>query len=472
MSSCNTISTGIEGLDKLITGFPRGGLITVSGNPGTGKTALAGTFIHNGALKYGEPGVYASFLEDEERFYNFMAGFGLDFKSLKEKGLFKYLAIPTLFEPGMSISVADIVEAVEHIGAKRLVIDSFTALSQMFKSPPEARVFLHSLLSKIARQMDCTTILIKEVPSEQSYEYGFEEFISDGVIQLRREIIEDRLFRELRILKMRGSQVIEPLACMSLYKGFRVYPPMRITEEYYKNKRFEPPPDPPKGYTTGIPDLDREIGGFPAGSTILMEVDPSLSIYECACFSSPVRISYVLKNKPTLVFPSGGVDWADLVYLDQSYGVPDDKWRKYMKILFDVETELELLPNIKRIDLLSPEEVTKEVLDFVNQYSIRDKHPPLIILGIDRLAVRFRDATSDIAYFVSNLTSSIRGLAIFFVKPVYSWIIERFAPISDYYIKIIKKHGRVIVYGIKPRTSFYIVEPLEDNLAPRLIPIV
>lgn len=472
MSSCNTVLTGIEGLDKLITGFPRGGLITVSGNPGTGKTALAGAFIHNGALKYGEPGVYASFLEDEERFYNFMAGFGLDFRSLKEKGLFKYLAIPTLFEPGTGISVADIVETVENMGAKRLVIDSFTALSQMFKSPPEARVFLHSLLSKIARQMDCTTILIKELPSEQSYEYGFEEFISDGVIHLRREIIEDRLFREIRILKMRGSQVIEPLACMSLYKGFRVYPPMRITEEYYKNKRFEPPLDPPKGYTTGIPDLDREIGGFPAGSTILMEVEPPLSVYEYACFSSPVRISYVLKDKPTLVFPSGGVDWVDLVYLDRSYGVSEDKWRKYMRILIDVETNLELPPNIKRIDLVSPEEVIKEVLDFVKQFSIGNKQPPLIILGMDRLAVKVKDAATNIAYFASNVISSIGGLVIFFVKPVYSWMIERLAPISDYHIKIIKKYGRVIVYGIKPRTQYYIVEPTEDNLAPRLIPIV
>ncbi|MEM1742508.1 MAG: ATPase domain-containing protein, partial [Nitrososphaerota archaeon] len=139
--------TGIDELDKVIGGFPKGGLITISGNPGTGKTALASTFIYNGVVKYGEPGVYASLLEEEEKFYEFMMSFGLDFKSLRNRGVFRYIPIPTLLEPGMSMSVADIVEMVDSIGARRLVIDSFTAMSQMFKSQTEARIFLHTLLS-------------------------------------------------------------------------------------------------------------------------------------------------------------------------------------------------------------------------------------------------------------------------------------------------------------------------------------
>jgi len=464
--------TAIEGLDKIITGFPRGGLITVSGNPGTGKTALAGAFIYNGAVKFNEPGVYASFLEDEERFFDFMSGFGLDFRSLRDKGLFKYLAIPTLFEPGMSISIADILEAVESIGAKRLVIDSFTALSQMFKSPSEARVFLHSLLSKIARQMDCTTILIKEVQSEQAYEYGFEEFISDGVILLRREMIEDRLLREVRILKMRGSQIKEPSACISLYKGFNIYPPLRITKNYYRGKRYEPPQDPDEAYTTGIPDLDREIGGYVDGSTILIEIDPKISLPEYTLIYGPMAVSYALKNRVVLMIPSGGADWRDLIYIGKSFGVPEDVLARNLRILIDVERREELPQNVMKASFEDPDEIFVKVLQVVESSTSMGKGSPLISLGVDRLASRLREMIIEVLYRASNLIKNTGGLVVFLTKPIYPWIVERLAPSSDIHLKITKKHGRVILYGIKPHTTFYIVEPAEDNLTPKLIPIV
>jgi KaiC/GvpD/RAD55 family RecA-like ATPase len=467
------MQTGIEGLDEIITGFPRGGLITVSGNPGTGKTALAGAFIYNGAVKFNEPGVYASFLEDEERFYDFMSGFSLDFRSLRDKGLFKYLAIPTLFEPGMSISVADILEAVESIGAKRLVIDSFTALSQMFKSPPEARVFLHSLLSKIARQMDCTTLLIKEVQSEQEYEYGFEEFISDGVILLRREIIEDRLFREVRILKMRGSEIKEPLSCISLYKGFRIYHPITITQEYYNSRRYDPPPDPPGGYTTGISDLDKEVGGFPSSSTIVYEIDPALTISEYNVLVTPFAASYISRDRPVIILPTGGFDWKDILKYIMAYGISPDKISNYVRILMDVVRTEGILPkNVKKIDIFSPADVINEI-ENLTDYFIKSRLPsPLVILGMDRLVFRLREAAFDVTYFLSNMAREIGGLALWIIKPVYPWIIERLAPVTHIHLRITKHHGRIILKGIKPRLPFYIVDPVEDGLEPRLIPIM
>lgn len=58
------VPTGIEGLDPSIEGgFPRGSLILLAGNPGTGKTVFGAQFLYRGASVYGEPGVYVSFAE-------------------------------------------------------------------------------------------------------------------------------------------------------------------------------------------------------------------------------------------------------------------------------------------------------------------------------------------------------------------------------------------------------------------------
>jgi len=54
-------------LDKLIEGgFLKGDLILLAGGTGTGKTIFSTQFIHNGAVRYGERGVFATFEEDAQ----------------------------------------------------------------------------------------------------------------------------------------------------------------------------------------------------------------------------------------------------------------------------------------------------------------------------------------------------------------------------------------------------------------------
>jgi KaiC/GvpD/RAD55 family RecA-like ATPase len=80
----------------------------------------------------------------------------MDFEKLEERGLFSHIWVPVTMEAGAAIAINMILERVESISAKRLVIDSFTALKQQFKDPAEARIFLQTLLSKIIKNLKCT----------------------------------------------------------------------------------------------------------------------------------------------------------------------------------------------------------------------------------------------------------------------------------------------------------------------------
>ena len=59
--------TGIPGLDELLEGgLPQGKSMILIGGPGSGKTIFLSQFIHNGFIKYNEPGIFITFHESSE----------------------------------------------------------------------------------------------------------------------------------------------------------------------------------------------------------------------------------------------------------------------------------------------------------------------------------------------------------------------------------------------------------------------
>lgn len=201
--------TGISKLDEILEGgLPKGSTTLIAGGPGTGKTILAAQFIYSGATKYGEKGVYVIFGENAETFKSNMLSLGWDFEKLQEKRQVEILDLISLKEPeSVEKTFDEIVEAVRALGAKRLVIDSITALTAVFRDAAEIRTLL-SILQKVLRGLNCTTILITEVPWGSSrLGMGIEEFISDGIIMLEMVSRKNQLRRRLMILKMRATEL-------------------------------------------------------------------------------------------------------------------------------------------------------------------------------------------------------------------------------------------------------------------------
>lgn len=466
------MKTGVEGLDELVEGFPRGSLIVVEGAPGTGKTALAACFIYNGAVRYGEPGIYASLIEEEDAFYEYMRGFGYDFEPLRERGLFRYLALPTLLEPGVAPSMNMVVELVESAGAKRLVIDSYTALSQMFRSQAEARAFLHTALSRIVRRLGCTTLLIREEPSAEKREYGFEEYVADGIIHLRYGRLEDKLIRELSVLKLRGSEVRLPDACFTLHGGFRVLV-CRGASRSGRGAGFKPLDDPPGKYSTGIPDLDREIGGYSRGSSVMLELDSKLALEDYMLALKPTIVNYVKKGRPCIGIPSGGTAWLDIANALREWGLSEEELQRYCRILDAPE------PWVKRpkyVAEIEPEDYQASFNEFMRLYEdLRREHghPPIVVAGADSLAHYFGEKTIGLFLRGTGILREMGGLAIWLVKRTYPWLVERLAPLVDVHLRIIRRHGCLLLYGVKPRTPLYAIQPdpSGESLAPKLIPI-
>ena len=205
------VSTGVPGLDGLLEGgFPQGSLITLAGRPGTGKTIFGSQFLFQGAHEDHQAGMYVSMLEGRKAYERNMARLGFDLAPLEAKGLFRFLEMPTLAAEGLPAIWEEIVRNIEEHGIVRLVIDSFTAMSQAFETQGDVRVFTHMLLGKIIGGSGCTTLMITESPpgmlGETTPNPGMQEFIADGVVHFHLvPVAGDARVRDIEVTKMRGT---------------------------------------------------------------------------------------------------------------------------------------------------------------------------------------------------------------------------------------------------------------------------
>jgi len=135
--------TGINGFD-LITG---GGLPTnrntlICGGAGSGKTLLGIDFLVKGAARYGEPGVYMSFEETEEELYENVASINLDMRKLvaRDQIRIEHVVLKQRDIQEIDFDLEGVLmrldNAIDSIGAKRVVLDSIESL--FAKSPSSA----------------------------------------------------------------------------------------------------------------------------------------------------------------------------------------------------------------------------------------------------------------------------------------------------------------------------------------------
>jgi circadian clock protein KaiC len=123
------ISTGIPGLDSLIEGgIPRGFIVLVAGNPGTGKTILTSHLLYDG-LNAGESAIYVSFSESKEQFYANVDRIGMDFEEFEEQNKFVFLDSALINKEGMRDALDEVLATIQETNATRIVVDSFSAIS-------------------------------------------------------------------------------------------------------------------------------------------------------------------------------------------------------------------------------------------------------------------------------------------------------------------------------------------------------
>ncbi len=203
------IPTGIAGFDDLIErGFPRGSLVLVAGNAGSGKTIFSSQYMYHGLSRQNEFGVYASVAEDRPAFFRNMKRMRMDFEKYEREGAFRFMDFITTREEAVRTILQSILDQVDDLKARRLVIDPFSALTQALPNKIDTRILLHTLIGKTARQKGVTTLLVSEKrPGFETSSAEVEEFVCDGVVVLNAMPEGGVLKRTLQVTKLRGTKI-------------------------------------------------------------------------------------------------------------------------------------------------------------------------------------------------------------------------------------------------------------------------
>jgi circadian clock protein KaiC len=238
------LSMGIPDLDKMMGGgVLEGDSLLIAGPSGTGKTALATQFIAAG-IRRGEPGIMAIFEERPKGYTDRADSFGLNLKTPLEQGKLEILYLRPL-DLSVDETMQEILDAVERIGAKRLVIDSLVSL-EMALAPGFREDFRESLYRLIVALTGVGVTILSTVEVEDSFT-GFSfshytiSFLTDDIIRMRYVEISGQLRKVMAVIKMRGGNHSKDIREYVITdKGVVVIHP-RSTEY--------------DGLTTGIPTL-------------------------------------------------------------------------------------------------------------------------------------------------------------------------------------------------------------------------
>ena len=209
-AAARRLATGVPGLDEMMGGgIPAGDAVMLAGPTGAGKTTFATQFVAAGA-RSGDAAVVAVFEEYPEAYVGRAKALGVDLQSMIDAG-----TLQVIYRRPLDLSVdetlAEILAAVEQIGATRVVIDSVSgfeiALAPAFRE--DFRESFYRLVGALTAT-GVTVMMTNEItgpgPSgDLSFTGERVSFLTDDIITQRYVELDGQLRTVLAVVKMRGS---------------------------------------------------------------------------------------------------------------------------------------------------------------------------------------------------------------------------------------------------------------------------
>lgn len=379
-------------------------------------------------------------------------------------------------------------------GPSTIVIDSWDALVENYlgrrpfrpEGPLERAEIERTLLRWMARS-PTHLVLVLETDQQTHLDY-----LVNGVVVTRREQVNDRLERWLHLPKLRGIRIANASYPYTVEGAkFQCIEPLRSYSTYSGRGHVDPEPDSLPGYIwPGSKSFAESFGRLAVGKLTLVELGEDVPDDVAQHLLYPAKIHTLRNGGRVLVIPAPSLSVNDLWGPVEDARIGGDLSEIFR--VFDVSGQLErgLRDDTKNrrngligLKSLPPPDPSRDPDD--NEISrwlrggVVGGPPGLVSMhgsGLEALALAMKTPiTSEIAASLPASIQNTLGPSHLHMIAVVRTSSPLFAPIQSLaaiHLRLLNRQGRVLVYGLKPWTTGFVLAESTNSGPYELLRIV
>jgi|Deesub1362A_J573_1020465.scaffolds.fasta_scaffold00380_33 KaiC/GvpD/RAD55 family RecA-like ATPase len=420
---------------------PYGATLLIKGNPGSGKTLLSLELVQlmKGSAFYASIGISHEILYSTYPWIKGRIPGNFIIDVTRESG---YQVLSDVDSIVISMKYGDkpsflrnIISILKDMELPKIIIDSVQAVERVVKSS------IVEDLVELSRELDMKTILIGERTDITEV-----DFLSDGVVELRKEMVDEAILRWMLIHKLRGVEIKQPTYLFTLKNGrFRVFKPFSYKSPE-KPELFEPIEDPDaQRFSSGSASLDEIFdGGFRKGTTIILDVGEGVTREMYYRFLQTFALNFLRNGRKVYVIPTLSTE-VDRIINETKPFVSESE----LKNLIFVEKEW-AMEHLRDEEALQEAKKAYEIASEVRKGELEE----LTLVDAEAVHSRYRDAMLTAVEEGEKYIKDTKGLGILITKPGFP-LVEEISNFCDIHIKMENVCGVPVIKGLKPKTQYY-----------------
>ena len=426
----------------------KGTVLLIRGEPGTGKTTLALELMKNFNFAYiatgkimGEiSGSYAwmnadmkkkMFAIENQYSYQDTDSFGSAFYLLPE-------------------AIRHVLNLYESSEVDGIILDSWHSILQELNikaMEDKTRGPIYESESFFLKILKLSDMNVKFVVVNEGNEDDQLSYMADGVVSLNRKDDEGRIYRWLRIEKLRGEEISKDFYFYTL-KNARFE--CLKSGEFKRSSKITPFIEQKMETGSRITSVYfNELFSFRRGQTVVFDFGEYIPKSYKMTGIMGIVANFLKNGSRVVMIPPNELDMSEIKYQLYLFNL-----EKYYNNLVYIYGEEEFEDFSRYVDYEDDSQVLMTLTDEIDAYA--GHYPPLVIIGYDRL-YPYMDSRElmRMMYRIKDYVKN-RGGIILMIGTIYDTEIKRFCSgIAEVYLKFKNVGGEVIMYGIKPWTPVY-----------------
>ena len=267
------IPTGVPGLDDILGGgIPEFSFNLIAGSPGCGKTTLAHQIVFANATAQ-KPALYFTVLgEPAIKMLRYQQQYSF-FDEAKLGKAVRFINLSdVMLEKDLNAVLEEIIKQVTAVNPGIVVVDSFrTVVRKAMAGASELE--MQSFIQRLAQFLtswEATTFLVGEYTVEEMRDNPLFT-VADGLFWLSQVPQRNSVVRKLQIIKLRGQESVPGLHTIRISAGGLQAFSRTLGLAGAKIN----PSQRPRRLSTGIPELDKMMGGGIREGDSLLVAGPS-----------------------------------------------------------------------------------------------------------------------------------------------------------------------------------------------------